>query len=316
MKDSSLISILNNDNYLYRVILKNNSFKELLEKTELKNTNSSVLIYGSHFEDNQAESTIIKINTGVLIVDKCKFTDNLKISTTIILGFYGNIKIKNSKISKLSKLTELVQRKTNSFIYISESNLEMKNCSIVGGPGRTAQALYSMKSHITIENSLFNTSIMTDTLLISASDEYKCIYIYIYIFRFYSIVDSRFIQLDTKLHQILKIEMGGNVTLKSTFMECGFTQCIYLEASQLTLSNSSFSGKKTQIGSEIKAEFGGCLYLKSEFMEITNINISDCRAKKGGGLAIQSQLPVQGNAEQTNSSRILSEASDPYILVI
>ena len=183
MKNSSLISILNNNNYLYRVNLINNSFKELIEKTEIKNIDKSILIYDSHFEDNQAESTIIKINTGGLIVDKCTFRENnLRISTSIILGFYGNIKLRNSRINKVSDLAVLVQGLASSFIYISESSLEMKNCSIVGGPGSTAQALYSIKSHVAIENSLFNTSIMTGTLLFSSADRYIDQYIYIYIY--------------------------------------------------------------------------------------------------------------------------------------
>ena len=317
MKESSLISILNNNNYLYRVNFRNNNFKELIKKIEIKNVDKSMLIYHSDFENNQAESTIIQISQGELIVDQCIFIENnLRISAGIILGSSGNIKLRNTKISKLSNLDDLGQG-TKSFISISESTLEMKNCSIVGGPGNIAQALYSMNSHVIIESSLFNTSIMTGTLLFSSSDQYIYIYIYkyiyIYIFRFYSIAHSRFSQLETKLEKILKIEMGGNVSVKSTVMECGFTQCIYLEASQLTLSNSSFSGKKAQIGGSVQAEFGGCLYLKSEFMEITNINVSHCRAKKGGGIAIQNQLPIP---VQNTSSRILSEERNSYILVI
>ena len=301
-------------NYLYRVNLRNNTFKELIKKIEIKNVDKSMLIYNSNFENNQAESTIIQISKGELIVDKCIFRENnLRISTGIILGFYGNIKLRYTKISKLSNLDDLVQGPTKSFVSISESTLEMKNCSIVGGPGNIAQALSSINSRVIIENSLFNTSIMTDTLLFSSSDQYIAIYIYIYIFRFYSIAHCIFNQLETKLEKILRIEMGGNVSVKSTVMECGFTHCIYLEASQLTLSNSSFSGKKAQIGVGVQAEFGGCLYLKSEFMEITNINVSHCRAKKGGGIAIQSQLPVP---IQNATSRILSEARNSYILVI
>ena len=133
-------------------------------------TNKLSNIYDSEFENNTLTGSVVNIVEGAITVGSSSFLNNNGSALgPLIKAFGSSIIMENSNVTGDLAITDTYTTKSGVF-YLLESSLKLNNCSITGGKGTNAGALYSTASTIEILDSLFNASTTSNAALYSSSD--------------------------------------------------------------------------------------------------------------------------------------------------
>ena len=177
--DSGLFTILSSNVYILKVRGNRNIVYNIF-LIQAGDTSGLSQIYDSEFTNNNLEGSVININVGELAIDSSSFISNEGNALgPLIKSYSSTLLIQNTNITGDITADNVYSTKSGLF-YMLESVLKITNCTITGGKGKSAGALYSTASKVEIVNSILNASTTNKAALYSSSDSYIIYNIYIY----------------------------------------------------------------------------------------------------------------------------------------
>ena len=214
------------------------------------------------------KKTLIEVYKGQIVIHNSSFNETEGEALGMVLkGLEADIYISNSLFSNTLE-THLLS--LSGFIHIFTSALQFTNSSIHFGSGQTAGAIYSTYSRLSIYNSTINSS-KGFAMIFSTSDKYLLLdcFVYQYIIirvvtmnNMKGIIERKEIsekenieqaeseisetlhieQAESEISETVHIEQAESVLIKDTSLDCGISRCLYLDAQNISIFSSNFSG--------------------------------------------------------------------------